>query len=265
MIRQVRPRPQRQYDRCVADGVAHIDAVQPQQGQACRKGARRLAVGLHKHFMQVGAFFKPGMGPVPPVVEVPGHHDGRVCRNVVAHQIAQHVHLLLAVRFHEAQVHTDGMHVHAAAGHLQFAMQQAAALGPADGHVEIFKAHDGELGQHGIAVVPVGVNGVAAVGKLRPDGVGQEFVVRGFRVVVELVLVLDVVAGHFLQEHHVGADGAYRIAQFMQDELAVEEGKALVDVDREDFEGEVCGGSGHETTAVKVPFPCCKPRPPTRL
>jgi hypothetical protein len=222
----------------VAYGVAHIDAVQAQQRQARGEGARRMAVGLHEDLVQLGAFFEPRVGPVPPVVEVAGNHHRGVRRDVLAHQVAEHVHLLLAMRLHQAQVHADGVDVDAAAGNLQFAVQQAAALGAADGHVAVFKTHDGKLGQHRVAMVAVGVDGVAAIGELRPDGVGQEFVVRRFGVVVELVGVLGVGARDFLQEHHVGAHAAHGFAQFGQDELAVEEGKALVDVDREHLEGE---------------------------
>jgi hypothetical protein len=52
-------------------------------------------------------------------------------------------------------------------------------------------------------------------------------------------------AHHLLQEHHVGTDGTHRLSQFMQDELAVEEGVALVGVDGEYGEAEVGRGLGH--------------------
>ena len=53
------------------------------------------------------------------------------------------------------------------------------------------------------------------------------------RVVGDPALMAGVGPGHLLQEHHIGADGANRFAQLMQDELAVEEGEPFVDVDRQ--------------------------------
>ena len=61
------------------------------------------------------------------------------------------------------------------------------------------------------------------------------------------------VQAHLLQEHHVGADLAHRIAQLGQDELAVEEAEALVDVDRHDGQHQRGGGGSH----VRRPVALC--------
>jgi hypothetical protein len=113
-------------------------------------------------------------------------------------------------------------------------MQQAALFRAGDRHVVVLVLHDRELGHHRVAVVALGVHHVAAVGELRPDAVGQEFVVRRLGPVLDLLAVLVVRAQHLLHEHHVGAHLAHGIAQLRQDELAVEGGEALVDVDRHD-------------------------------
>jgi hypothetical protein len=42
---------------------------------------------------------------------------------------------------------------------------------------------------------------------------------------------------HFLEEHQVGSGGAYRIAQFREDEAPVEKGETLVGIHRENLDG----------------------------
>src|SRR5690606_18831850 len=80
-------------------------------------------------------------------------------------------------------------------------------------------------------MVPFRVHGVAAIGKFRPDAVGQVFVVGGVRPVVETGTMVVVVAQYFLQEHQVGGGGAYGVAQFRQDEAPVQPVEALVGID----------------------------------
>ncbi len=84
-------------------------------------------------------------------------------------------------------------------------------------------------------VAAFGIDHVAAIGELRPDAVGEEFVVR---LVGKAVLARAVVGAlHFLHEHHVGAHLAHGLAQLRKNELAVEGGESLVDVDRHDGQG----------------------------
>ncbi|MNJ01123.1 hypothetical protein D3C73_1606510 [compost metagenome] len=50
---------------------------------------------------------------------------------------------------------------------------------------------------------------------------------------------------HLLEEHQVGAGGAHRLAQFGEDEAPVEQGEALVDVDRQHLQRTLRqGGAG---------------------
>ena len=226
-----------QHDGGVADGVAHINPVQLQQRQAGRKGAGGVAVGLHEYLLHVGVPGHLRMRAQAPVVEVARHDHRRAGRDFLAHHVAQQLHLLGAVRLNQPQMHADGMHVAAMAGHFQLAVQHAAPLRAADGNVAVFKFDNRELGQHGIAVMAVVIDRIAAIGKLRPDAVGQVFVMRLVRVVLELFAMLEMASGDLLQKHHVSAHGAHRIAQLGQDELAVEKGEALVDVDRQHLEG----------------------------
>ena len=112
-------------------------------------------------------------------------------------------------------------------------MEQATALRASDGDVPVFEMRDRKLRQHSVAVVSLGVDRVAAISVLRPDAVGQELVVWRRRVVGVAVGVPGVAARHLLQEHYIGANGAYGFTQLMQHEFAIEGGKALVDVDRQ--------------------------------
>ena len=248
MVRKPGPWIAGQHDGGMAEGSAHITPVQLQHRQTGRKGAGRVAMGLHEDLVHIGAPRHLGMGAAPPVVEVAGHDHRRARGNFLAHHVAQHLHLLRAVRFHQPQVDANGVDIAALAGHLQLAMQHAAPLGAADGNVAVFKLDNRELGQQRIAVMPVGIDRVAAIGELLPDAVGQVFVMRRLGVVVELLAMLEVIARHLLQKHHIRAHDAHRVPQFGQDELAVEKSESLVDIDREHLEGNrrvACGGCGH--------------------
>ena len=227
----------------MANGVAHVNTVQPQQGKAGREGSGRVAVGLYKNLAQCCASGQLGVCTLAPVVEVACHDEWGMHGNIRTCQLAQHVQLLVAVRLTQAQMHADGMHINGPARYLQLAVQQAASLGPADGHVMVFKTHNRELRQNSIAMVAVCIDSVAAIGKLRPDAVCQKFVVGGFRVVVEFVWVPGVAACDLLQKHHVSTHATHRLAQFGQDEFAVKKREPLVDIDREHLERERHGSS----------------------
>ena len=77
--------------------------------------------------------------------------------------------------FQQAQVHANGMHI-VMPGHVQHAVQQAAPFRPGDRHIEIARGLDRELGQQGIAVMTIGVNGILPVGKVAPHAVREEFI-----------------------------------------------------------------------------------------
>ncbi|MCY1444989.1 hypothetical protein D9M71_614850 [compost metagenome] len=122
------------------------------------------------------------------------------------------------------------------ARHLQLAVQQAALLVALHRDVQVVEAADRKLRQQGVTVVAMGVHGIAAVGELRPHAVGQELVLRRIgpgRLAQGVLLVATV---HFLEKHQVGTRGANGFAQLGQDETPVEEGKALVHVQRQDIQ-----------------------------
>ncbi len=118
-----------------------------------------------------------------PVVEVAGD-DHRRLGGQGFEQLAQQGQLLLPVAFQQAQVHADGMHF-GVARHLQYAVQQAPALGAGDRDVKVAVLADGEFRQQGIAVVAVGVHRIAPVGVVAPHAVGEKFVLRLLGPVVQ--------------------------------------------------------------------------------
>ena len=119
------------------------------------------------------------------------------------------------------------------AGYVEDAVQQATAFGAGDRHVEVAVFDDRVLGQQRIAVVAVGIDRIAAVGKVAPHTVGEEFVLRGLRPARVARGVAVVAAKHFLEEDDVGLGAAHRLAQFRQDEAPVEGGEALMGVHRQ--------------------------------
>ncbi|CFP54525.1 Uncharacterised protein [Bordetella pertussis] len=121
--------------------------------------------------------------------------------------------------------------------HVQHAVQHAARL-VRRAHAQVLVAvrDDRILGQYGVAMVAIGVDGVAAIGIGAPQGVGQELVLRDRRPARVARRVPLVFAQHFLQEHEIRPCLAQGLAQFVQDETAVEAGEAFVCIDGQDPE-----------------------------
>ena len=179
--------------------------------------------------------------------------------------------LLLAVRFLQPQVHAHGMHRQVVARRLQNAMQHAAPLRPPDGDVVVFVMRDGKLRQQGVAVVAVVIHRIAPVGVLRPDRVGQKFVMRHLRKIGHALRMALVAALHLLQKHQVCRHAAHGLAQLVQHEAPVEGGEALVHVHGEHLERNrlrvCCGVRGHgqlqslEGAPAKSPHRCGRASP----
>ncbi|MNI62392.1 hypothetical protein D3C73_1177120 [compost metagenome] len=89
---------------------------------------------------------------------------------------------------------------------------------------------DLEFRQQRIAVIACRVHRIASVGELRPERVGEEFVLRHRRPIAVALGVMLVGAVDLLQEHHVGRHAAHGFTQFRQDETPIERGEALVRV-----------------------------------
>jgi len=113
---------------------------------------------------------------------------------------------------------------------LDLAMQQAAALQAVRRDVLVLGAQYRVAAEDGVAVVAVVVHGVAPVGVVAPDLVGEKLVLRLLGPVGEARGVAAVLPLHFLQEDDVGVERAQMVAQLVHHHSAVEVGKALVDV-----------------------------------
>jgi hypothetical protein len=125
--------------------------------------------------------------------------------------------------------------------HVDFAVQQAAFFVPGDGHVTVAMRADGELREQGVAVVAMRIHRVASVGRMRPQRIGQELVLRRLRPRRVALRMQRVLAHHFLQEHQVRGDAAHGLAQIMQHEPAIEQVEPHVAVEREDVERRHAG------------------------
>ncbi|MNF94499.1 hypothetical protein D3C84_772110 [compost metagenome] len=210
-------------------GIAQVNAVQAQQGKPGRVGFGGSPMMTLEGFVQVVA---PGQGEVAlklPVIEIAGDDHRRIARQRLK-QLAEQGQLQLTVAFPQAQVHTDRMHL-GVPRDIEHAMQQPATFGAGDGYIQIAVMTDRVAGQQGIAVMTIGVDRVASVGKVAPHAVGEKLVLRGRWPVVVARRVAIMLAQHLLQEHKVGGGTAHCLTQFWQDEPPVEGGKPLVGVD----------------------------------
>jgi hypothetical protein len=147
----------------------------------------------------------------------------------------------------QAQVYADGMYL-LVAWHLQAAVQQPALLVPLNRNVKVFVVSDREFRQQRIAVIPVGINSVTAIGELRPHAVSEKLVLWGLGPVWMALGVLLVTTVNLLEKHQVRVGGAHGLAQLGQDESAVELGEALVDIDRQHIQ-TVHGGIAIQSRA----------------
>src|SRR5690606_566239 len=130
----------------------------------------------------------------------------------------------------QAKVHANRMYVRVPARRLQDAMQEAALLVTAYGDIDVVVARDGEFGQHGIAVMAMGIDGIAPVGVVSPYRIGQELILAGGGPAGKLPGMVMMRPQHLLQKDDVRMGSSYGIAQFMQDEATIENRKALVRV-----------------------------------
>src|SRR5678815_1758636 len=117
-------------------------------------------------------------------------------------------------------MHADAMQVAPPAGDGDDGVQQAAPLETVIGDVLVLERDEREARQDGVAVVPVVVDGVAAVDVL-PALAGQELVLRaGPAAKTQRETVVQPL--HLLQENKVGVERAQAVAQLMDHHAAVE-------------------------------------------
>lgn len=231
MVGKVRPRLVSEYLRLMAAGIAQVDAIQAQQGEPRWVGFGRAAMVAFEGFVQVVAAGKGGIALHLPVVEVAGNDHRRIIRQGLE-ELAEQLQLQLTMAFQQAEVHADGMHF-AVPRNVQHAVQQAAAFRAGNGDIQVSVFADRVFRQQGIAMVTVGIDGVASIGEVAPHAVGKEFVLRGLWPIVVAGGVAVVLADHFLQKHQVRRRTAHGFTQLGEDEAPVERGKSLVGVDRQ--------------------------------
>src|SRR5690606_2681433 len=240
MIRKLGPRMPRQFQGAAHRHIAHVDSIEPQERHVRRKGARQVAVVLKMHFLQTRTALQHMLSAHAPVVEIPRHEQRCIGRHLLFDHGTERLQLRHALMLPQTEMHTDRVYVEIEHGGSQHAMQQPASLMAPDGNVDVVVRSDRKLGQQRVAMMSVWVHSIAAVGELGPDGVGQKLVLTVGGPARESPSMAMVRAQHFLQEDDVGVRGANGFAQLMQYEATVEEGKALMGVDRQYPQRAMC-------------------------
>lgn len=110
-------------------------------------------------------------------------------------------------------------------------MQQAALFKAQMGDILVVAVQDGKARQDGIAVMAVVIDHVAAIGRCRPDILGQELVLGTGRPVLMALGMSQVQALDFLQKQDIRIEMAQALTQFVHHHPPVELREALVDVE----------------------------------
>lgn len=180
MVRQIRPRATRHPQRSMPE-VADIYTVESQHGQPRRKSPGRPATRARVNFRERAIAHQPPMRPASPVVEIAGNDERSVGRDLICHQCKQALDLLKPVRLPQCEMHADRVQRLPGVRDVEHAMQHAARFGSSYRHVDVPPGGDRVFRQDRIAVMAAGRDRIAAVGVLRPDLVGEEFVLRSGR------------------------------------------------------------------------------------
>src|SRR5690606_15232306 len=122
----------------------------------------------------------------------------------------QQLELFLSMGFPQSQMRADGMDLGVVSRNIEDAVQQSSSFGLAYRDIAVGMVDDGELRQHGIAVVAMRIDCVAAIRELRPDRIGQKLVLGVVRPVRMARRMSLVTAQYFLQENHFSSHFAYR-------------------------------------------------------
>ena len=156
------------------------------------------------YFLEARAGSKRMLRPMAPIVEVSGNEQGCVARYFRFNNLAKSLELGTALPLTQAQVYAYGMKVNAHMGRAQYAVQQPSTLVAPYGYIDIVVARYGKLGQHRIAMMPIGVDRVTTICKLRPDGICEKLVLACGRPFRQMCGMTVVGAQYFLQEHDIG-------------------------------------------------------------
>src|SRR5258708_13413348 len=113
-----------------------------------------------------------------PVIEIPGDNQRRVRRYQLFDAVFQKGDLPLAPTPEQPQVHIDAVKRVRPTRYGDFTMQHSTAFAVVHGNVFIIPAGDRILAEDRIAMVPAIVACVLSVGKIVPDGVVAELMLR---------------------------------------------------------------------------------------
>ena len=125
---------------------------------------------------------------------------------------------------------------HVPSGNRNLAVKQPALFEAVGGHVLVIPLLDRKARQDRIAVMPVIVDRVAAIGEIAPHGVGEKLVLRLYRPVTMALCVAIVSALDFLQEDDVRAQLPQAVAQLVYHQPPVEKRQTFVDVVGDDVQ-----------------------------
>src|SRR5690554_4764465 len=222
-----------------------INTVKSQYWKTCRKRPCHPPHAIVKYLLKPRHAAQRLLRPQSPVIKVTGNDQWCIAGNLAFHQSAQLLHLLAPMGLAQPQMDANHMQLAPQFGRTQYAMQQAPALVAAQRHIHVVMRNNGKFGQHRIAVMPMGVNRISAIGVVTPNRVGKKFVLTGARPLAYAAGMMGMKPQHFLQEHDVGVRGPNGLTQLVEHETAPEMREALMGIDSQDFQREGYGAFRH--------------------
>src|SRR5215212_4239691 len=147
-----------------------------------------------------------GLVPPVPVVEITRNDERSMRRHQTLDALPQPLELAAAAAGRERQMHAYAMQRITPARNVHFAMQKPASFEAVRGNVLVVPSPDWKAGEDRVAVVPMVIHGITAVGEIAPDRISQEFVLGLCGPVAVAGRVAVVGALHFLQKDDIGAE-----------------------------------------------------------
>jgi hypothetical protein len=158
--------------------VAHVDAVQREEGHLRRVAARGRPFDALEHLVQPELGLEVVARLLLPVVEVARDDQRALLRHRGADALGHPLQLEAPAARPQAEVHVDAVHPFLPAFDLDLAVQQPAALDRVVRDVDVLPHRDGMAADDRVAVVAVLVHGVHAVHAVLAVLVGEELVLR---------------------------------------------------------------------------------------
>jgi len=213
--------------------ASHIDAIQPQQGPLGREtppGRNETAKGSAEDFNHPQAMGKQFIGLVPPVIEITRDDERRRWVGKAFEVSGERVHLLAPRAGEQGEMDADTMKRGGHPWQMKGAMEQSPPLEPQLSDILIVRVLDRKAGKDRVAMVPVPVHHVAAIGGGRPDIFCQEFVLGLEGPIFEFLGIPAVSALDLLKKHNVWIQVPQSPPQLMHHQVLMELRKSLVDV-----------------------------------